>query len=301
MTLSEAFDEFIIYKSGYCLPRSVQNYKDFILPFINSIGKEKEIESFCKKELYDFLSSINSARISSATKATYIRNIKIFLRWCESDLDIEFEKGIKVSKIKLPKQYKKEIHLLTPEEIKLLFNIVSGRYEWLTVRNKLIIALMYDSGLRQGEIVTLCRNNIFIDENYMIVVGKGNKQRIVPLGSVSKSLMIEYIKLCPYNKIRLFVGRSGEDMTCNSVKLLMSKLDKQLPFHVASHMLRHNFATNYLLNQLEETGVCDIYSLMTIMGHEEASTTMVYLHHAQSQYASRHYKSNLDKMVFSNL
>ena len=130
----------------------------------------------------------------------------------------------------------------------------------------------------------------------MVVCGKGNKERTVPLGSFTIRFMREYLRLCPHKSDKIFVERRGEPLTCNAVKLLVRKLAKELPFELSSHKLRHNFATNYCIDQYETRGNIDIYSLMIIMGHEDIETTERYLHHAKEIISTRNSISHLDKL-----
>jgi len=156
---------------------------------------------------------------------------------------------------------------------------------------------MYDSGLRQSEVCTLRKSRISFTDNRMIVHGKGDKERTVPLGKLTQRFMREYLALCPYDLDYVFVSRHGSALTCNAVKLFISKLARRLPFELSSHKLRHNFATNYCLDQYEKYGQIDIYRLMYLMGHEDIETTKRYLHFAYEIIASRGCISHLDGIL----
>lgn len=81
---------------------------------------------------------------------------------------------------------------------------------------------------------------------------------------------------------------------------MTNNMKKILPFEFSSHKLRHNFATNYLLNQYEMFGQMDIYQLMVVMGHEDISTTRRYLHQANNILSAKTYISHLDKLFSEN-
>ena len=85
-------------------------------------------------------------------------------------------------------------------------------------------------------------------------------------------------------------------MTNNAVKIFVNKLSKEVGFELSSHKLRHNFATNYCIDQYEEVGQVDIYRLMILMGHEDIETTRRYLHHANEIIGARSCISHLDKV-----
>lgn len=297
MLLSTAYNDFILYKSTYLKEKSLRNYKDFLKRFIDFVGNDCKVEDIDQELIYLYMQKINQSDLSIATKSTYIRNLKIFIRYICEDLGIN--KNVKINKIKQPKEYKKNVKSLTPAEINLLFSAISTESDWITYRNKLMIALMLDSGLRQGELRNIKLEDIDYENKTIKIIGKGDKERIVPLGCVSADLMKLYFMKCPYESEYLLIGRRGERISNDAVKHMIYKLDQKLPFHIYSHLFRHNFGTNYLLRQLENDGQCDIYSLMTIMGHSEVKTTMIYLHHAQSLYASKHYNSYLDS-IYNN-
>lgn len=209
------------------------------------------------------------------------------------------EHGIDCSakKIKVPKSPKKLVHIYTDDEIRNIFDSITAAEPWIALRNRAMIALMLDSGLRQNEVCTLKRINISWNEGTLTVFGKGDKERVVPFGNLSRYFMIEYDKICPFKHAYFFASQKGGVVTCNAVKLLINKIAKQLPIPLSSHKLRHNFATNYCLDHYEKYGQVDIYKLMVIMGHEDIETTRKYLHHANSILASKSNISHLDKIM----
>lgn len=146
---------------------------------------------------------------------------------------------------------------------------------------------------------SILRANINFQSCTMKICGKGNKERIVPFGNITNHYIALYNDLCPYQSEYLLVARHGENLTPNAVKLFMSKIAKSLPFPFSSHKLRHNFATNYCINQYEHNGKVDIYSLMLLMGHEDVETTQRYLHFAQQIIATKLSISHLDKILIS--
>ncbi len=144
---------------------------------------------------------------------------------------------------------------------------------------------------------TLQRAGISLTANRMTVRGKGDKDRTVPLGQLTRHFMLEYLSLCPYSDTAVFVNRRGQPLTCNAVKLFVSRLADTLPFELSSHKLRHNFATNYCLDQYRTHGQVDIYRLMYLMGHEDIETTRRYLHMANEILSSQGCISHLDGIM----
>ena len=212
----------------------------------------------------------------------------------------KYEKDINAASIKVPKSPKKNPHIYSDSEIKQIYEMVYSD-DWLSLRNCSIISLMLDSGLRRNECSSLLWNNVYLDDNCINVFGKGNKERIVPLGRLSKHYLLRYRLSCPFSSDFVFVTRSGNPITDNAIKLFMSKYGKNLPFEFSAHKLRHNFATNFLIDNYNSTGHMDIYALMSILGHENLETTKRYLHIANQVVYSKAHISHLDSVFDSDI
>lgn len=293
MILQEAFEDFIRSRRLADLSfKTISDYKQFIMPFVRFIGHEKAVNDIVQDNINRYIETLLNRPLSKSTRATYIRNLKIFLKWLQSEYIVQYE----YKRVKVPKSPKKNVKIYSPDELREIFAHVHSENDWLTARNKCIIALMYDSGLRQSEVCLLERSRVSTADSTMVVCGKGNKERTVPLGILAKSYMKDYLALCPFSSEKVFVNRRGEPLTCNAVKLLISKLSAELSFELSSHKLRHNFATNYCIDQYEERGQVDIYRLMILLGHEDIETTKRYLHHANEIIGAKGCISHLDKI-----
>lgn len=293
MTIQQAFDNFILSRRLADLSeKTIGNYTDFVEPFIASVGADKLLDILVEADINKYIATLINRPLSKASRATYIRHLKIFLRWLEDTYIIQ----INAKHIRVPKTPKRLVKIYSDDEITQIFNTIQTDTEWITLRNKCIIALMYDSGLRQSEVCTLRRKNVSFTDNRLVVHGKGNKERTVPLGRLTARFMKLYYEGCPYTSEFVFVNRHGEKLTCNAVKLMVTKLANKLDFELSSHKLRHNFATNYCLDQYEQKGQIDIFRLMVLMGHEEVETTRRYLHLANEIIASKETISHLDKL-----
>lgn len=293
MKMGEAFDNFIFSKKLQgCSVKSVTCYSQVIRPLIEYVGADEELDSFSRDKYNEYIALLTSRNYSRATLSSYVRQLKVFLRWLEDEYSI----NLSTSKLKVPKASRKVVHIYTVDEIRMIFDCIDADQKWLQLRNCSMVALMLDSGLRQNEVCTLRSADISWQRGTLKVLGKGSKERIVPFGNLSRHYLTEYRKLCPYSEEYFFVGRRGDEVTADSVKHFMYKLSKKLPFAFSSHRLRHNFATNYCLDQYEKYGQVDLYRLMILMGHEDIETTRVYLHHANQIIASINAISHLDKV-----
>lgn len=294
MTIQEAFDNFILSRQLADLsPKTISDYQQFVMPFVRSVGSRKPLGDVSQQDIQSYLASLLKKPLSRATRSTYIRHLKIFLHWTEK----EYTTAYSSHAVKVPKAPKRNVRIYSDEEVRQIFAGIHAETPWLTLRNKCIIALMYDSGLRQSEVCLLQKQDISFSDNRMTVKGKGNKERTVPLGRLTKRFMIDYFAQCPYSYKSVFLNRRGQPLTCNAVKLFVTRLADALPFELSSHKLRHNFATNYCIDQYKAHGQVDIYRLMYLMGHEDIDTTRRYLHMANEILASQGCISHLDGII----
>lgn len=271
--------------------KTISDYEGFLMPFLRFCG-DISVLAVTDKLVNAYITDVLQRDNSKSTKATYIRNMKIFLRWCSKNYRVKYD----YTKIRVPKSPKKNVRIYEDDEIFQIFDIVHAESDWIVLRNKSILALMLDSGMRQNEVCTIRRDMVSFQKQFIVVHGKGDKERVVPFGRYAMVLVQQYLEACPYKSKYLFVNRRGESLSRNAVKCLVHKLSKELPFDLSSHKLRHNFATNYCIDHYKQYGTMDAYKLMCLMGHEDIETTKKYLHHATEIIASQEHLSHLDKI-----
>jgi integrase/recombinase XerD len=216
--------------------------------------------------------------ISSHTLHGYARAVKTFLNWCAGD-DLVSEKITK--RIEMPKRDIKVIQTFTPEHIAKLFAAASqpnGQYPWFADRDRAILALLLDTGVRADELcdLTLDRVRITTDDSYITVNGKGRKQREVGLGHKSRQLLHRYIhRYRPHCDHRyVFVGRHHKQLRPEGLDRILYRLRDAAGIdgiRVSAHSSRHTFACSYL----EHGG--DIYKLSRLLGHTSVVVTEGYL------------------------
>lgn len=292
MTIRNALEEFIFQKrlSGIGA-NSVHNYNSTISLFLRDLGEDLPLTEVTYSLVADYILKLYKRPISKATMSSYIRNLRIFLRWVYVEYDLSFDPV----KIKVPKSPKKNVHIYSDTEIKYIFSLVKTSVPWITARNRSIIAFMLDSGLRQFEVCGLLKSNIDKERGVMKITGKGAKDRMVPVGNMALHFMEKYLSLCPYKESPyVFYDRRGNELSGNAIRLFVNRLEKQLPFKLSSHKLRHNFATNYCIDHVHLTGKTDVYDLSIIMGHESLETTKRYEHFAHEIIAAENSISHLD-------
>lgn len=294
MTIQQAYEDFILSRRLANLSvKSISAYRQFLIPFVKWYGADKEFEAMQQSDINKYLEMLLNRSISTATKATYIRHLKTFLKWCTEEYTVLYN----YHKIKVPKSPKKRVTIYSSEQIEQLLDAVSAESEWLILRNQAILCVMYDSGIRQSEVASLKRARVDFANKTMVVHGKGDKERTVPLGDATAYIIKAYLVECPYDSDFIFVGRRGKPITSNAIKLLVNKIAHKVPFDISSHKLRHNFATNTCIDQYEHMGQMDVYGLMAIMGHTDVQTTERYMHHASEVIASKKHISHLDLIM----
>lgn len=306
MVISECLDMFI----GHCKLRrlsekTIENYDRNVSRFIEYIGDVdvSELDIYLVNKyigyLVDKVKENNfktfDCKLSKASIGTYLRELKVFIKYLE-DEDIVSDIN---KKIKLPKQSKKLVKIYSNEEIQDIFNAV-GSGTWLQFRNRSMIALFLDSGLRLNEVIQLNRSDLDFRNNCVKVQGKGDKERLVPIGYYTKKYIMHYLNLRPLpngDDNILFITKFGDRVTIDSVKMVLYRLNDKLGFKLSPHKLRHNFATNYCINQYKMYGNVDLFKLMYLLGHNDTNTTRRYLHLANQVFLSKSNVSNIDSFM----
>ena len=217
-----------------------------------------------------------SKRVSAKTQGRIISTLKTFFNF------LVLEKLINdspIENIDYPKIDSKIPLVLTTDEIDKLISCAFSKKFGL--RNQTIIEIIYSCGLRVSELTEMKISNIFFDESLIKILGKGNKERFIPLSSTAKKLLYNYIT---YNRKNLsqdkqsidivFLNNRGKKLTRVMVYNIINDaaLEAKINKKISPHTLRHSFATHLIENG------ADIISIQKMMGHENVVTTEKYLH-----------------------
>ncbi len=214
--------------------------------------------------------------VNSTTTNTYFRRLRTFFNWLVRE-ELILENPFK--NLKPPKLENKVIQALIPNEIERLFKTCSGK-SLLDVRNRTILSLLLDTGLRISELTNLTVDDVNLDDGSILIRhGKGGKQRTVHIGNTAQKLLWRYMNL--YRKgdsrlqaelsSRLFLNRSNEPLNLNGMKILIRRLGNKAKIRLHPHMLRHTFAISFLRNG------GDVFSLKFLLGHSTLAMTERYL------------------------
>lgn len=178
-----------------------------------------------------------------------------------------------VQRVASPKLGRKLPHFLYLDQVKALLKAPDNT-NLLGSRDQVIMELLYGSGLRVSELIGLNRENLDLESGLIRVLGKGSKERVVPVTNYAIQAIEVYLGLRSDDKQALLLNYQGKRLSDRSVRRILDKLVAKisLEHHVNPHMLRHSFATHLL------DGGADLRSVQELLGHQKLSSTQIYTH-----------------------
>lgn len=250
----------------------VQKYVDYLVKYRNI----KEPTDITIDDLRSFIDSLSRHNIAPSSQARKLSAIKSFHKFL---LKEKYVTENITSSIDLPKQVKKLPTVLSIEEVDRLLDTLNTTTP-IETRNKAMIELTYASGLRVSELVDLKLEDLHLDAGFVQIHGKGNKERIVPVGEVAIDSINYYLENArpqlskKHNDYVFLNGRDGNNMTRQAFFLIIKEKVKEagIKKDISPHKLRHSFASHLLKN-----GV-DLRLIQELLGHEDISTTERYTH-----------------------
>jgi len=230
----------------------------------------KSIGSVEYSDLRRFLAQLKGRNLKPRSLARKLSALRSFFKF------LQREKVIKSNPAKLlvtPKLDKPLPHFMSEEEtVKLIEAPQAGKVG--TLRNKAIFELLYSTGMRVSELVGLNVDDVDFFGNIIKVMGKGKKERMVPVGETALKALKDYLDSRKVEHSFVFANKNGTRLSDRSVRNIINKyiLEQALSQHVTPHMFRHSFAT-HLLNH-----GADLRSVQELLGHVNLSTTQIYTH-----------------------
>lgn len=261
-------------------PHSVEAYLRDIQLFIRFLSDQKQSftpESITYDQLAEFVNELHNSGLAPASQSRIISGLRNFFKYCLAENIIESDP---TALLESPKLGKRLPDFLTLEEIQQLLDAIDLSTPEGT-RNKAIIETLYSCGLRVSELTGLMISNIYFDEEFIRVVGKGNKERLIPIGSDALKYIKIYLeqvrRLQPIAKDAsdvLFLNRRGRPLSRVMIFLIIKELAQKagITKTVSPHTFRHSFATH-----LVEAGA-DLRAVQEMLGHESITTTEIYTH-----------------------
>lgn len=284
MSLIEQYQQYIYIEKSLSANTieayisDIQQFTNFLLPGIEDKNLiDKELLEVKFQTIQAYINFLYSAGIQARSQAREISALRSFYRY------LVYEKLIiedPTQLIELPKISKKLPEVLSVTEIeKMIAQVDLSKAEG--ERNKAIVEIMYGCGLRVSEVIGLKISQLHFEENYIRVIGKGNKERLIPIGQTAIDAIMAYlegsrtkVKIKKGMEGILFLNRRGSALTREMIFIIIKQLGllAGIEKNISPHTLRHSFATHLI------EGGADLRAVQDMLGHESITTTEIYTH-----------------------
>ena len=258
-------------------PKTVEAYLHDIEKLNDFIGGRKKLEDVKLEDLQDFLASLYDDKISARSQARIISGLKSFYKFMLFDHKITHDPTELLDAPKIGRHLPEVLSI--PEIEAILDSIDLSKPEGH--RNKAIIEVMYGCGLRVSEVVNLRISNLYFRDNYIRIIGKGDKERLVPIGQTAQKAINlymegvrEHIKIKKGEEDFVFLNRRGARLTREMIFMMIKQAAETagITKTISPHTFRHSFATHLV------EGGADLRAVQEMLGHESITTTEIYTH-----------------------
>jgi integrase/recombinase XerD len=255
-------------------PRTVDAYRRDLAAFHNWLGGA--VGTATTNDLDRYLAELRAQGLAATTIARRVAALRAFFR---HQALLGFRQDNPAAELDLPRRTRRLPRTLSPAEAERLIDAANGTTP-RALRDRALVELLYGGGFRVGEAVALTKADVDLDGRLVRAVGKGNKERVVPIGRAAADALRRYLSRGrPYLDSRrrpeLFLNARGGALTRGGVFLLLRTIAARAglePERVHPHLLRHSFATHLL------EGGADLRSVQELLGHADLATTELYTH-----------------------
>jgi len=278
--------DYLKYNKNYS-ENTINGYYDDILEYLVYLQKEcLDYKTITYQDIRFLLDYYNEKKYSSKSVRRHISSLKGFYKYLVREgmvLDNPF------CYVTLPKKEVKLPKFLNYNEMLEIFDTIDIS-DTLGLRNRVVMELLYATGIRVSELVSIKKNDLDLNNKSIVVTGKGNKTRIVFFNDVCDKYLRRYL-----DEIRglstddyLIINKDGKGITTRGIRLIVDKVIKNTSIikNISPHVIRHTFATHLLNNG------CDLLTVQELLGHSSISTTGIYTHvsmeHAREVYYHTH-------------
>ena len=288
--ITDNIEEFINYLA---VERGLANntllaYRRDLLKYARFLKKKNvsDADSVIRKYVTDFMHDQKERNLSTNSICRALAAIKTFHRFLVRE---RLAKEDPTNLVETPKLWKRIPDVLTSSEIEAMIDASKGR-GWQAIRDKAILELFYASGMRVSELSNLKLENLDLEIGFVRCIGKGNKERIIPIGRRAREATANYcenvrVKLAKNAlPVQLFLSRLGKKISRQSIWKIIKQHAKKanIKKEIKPHTLRHSFATHLLENG------ADLRSVQEMLGHADISTTQIYTHVDKERLKSVH-------------
>lgn len=271
INIVERFLNYLTVEKGLSI-NTIESYKNDINKFKKYLSDiNKDITGFTRNDVISYLNHLRDNNNQTPTIARNIASIRGLCRFMLSEGIIEEDP---LENLSTPKGWKHLPKILGIEDVVSLIEKPEGKK--FSLRDRAILEFMYSSGLRASEIINLKLNDINFEAGFITVIGKGSKERVVPMNERAMKSLKKYINelrpsiLKKKTSPNLFIAKGGKPMTRQRLWQLIKLYSEGLPIKISPHTLRHCFASHLL------DGGADLRALQKMLGHADISTTQIY-------------------------
>jgi integrase/recombinase XerC len=271
------FLSYILYEKGYSR-NTIESYKTDFTEFLGYLLSRdiKNTSSIDYKTIHRYISSLGEKELKATSIERKVASIKSFFKYLVREGVIKKNPAALVSS---PKKEKRLPVVLEKDEVTRLIDSIPDN-DALSARDKTMVILLYATGIRVSELTGIDLRNVDLSGGVLNVVGKGNKERVVPLGEKAGKAIRSYLTWrkelagTKGDKNALFLSKNGKRIQDRMVRYVLDRQIEALSIQkkVSPHTLRHTFATHLLQNG------ANIRVIQEILGHSSLSTTQVYTH-----------------------
>lgn len=267
----EDFINYLIIDKKYS-KATTDSYKKELEKFYTVI--KKKINDITKDDLKEYIKYLNKEKLNEKSISHNISVLRSYFKFLIIENRIKENPSLFIEMPKIPRTLPS---VLSIEEVDKLLDItVNDKY---SARNKAMLELLYSTGLRVSELINLKLTDISFDEALVKTLGKGSKERVIPIGDIAIHFTKQYIdeyrpKLIKKQTEYLFLSSRGTKLSRQAFFKIIKQIasEKNIKKELSPHTLRHSFATHML------NGGADLRSIQELLGHSNISTTQIYTH-----------------------
>ncbi len=287
LTLGAAVQHFLTAKAAEgASPKTIEWYRMVLGRASRDLGPRRPLEALTSIELRSWLLGLR-ATLSPISVAGYVRGLKAFGNWCATE---ELAEARALRTLRRPQVPHKLVEPLSDDALRRLLDAAS-------VRDRAIVLIMLDTGLRLSEVAGLRRCDLRPDGSVK-VLGKGSRERVVPVGNAARQALLRYLRQTENADSRepIFRSRGGGPLGWRGIQQVFNRLKARtgIPGRCSPHTLRHTFARSYLVNG------GDAFSLQRILGHTTLDMVKRYIALADTDLATRHRLASPADRLFGN-
>ncbi len=265
---------------------TIDAYRRDLVSFCDFLSSEQieDFKNISRNHINMHIKNLRGKGYNPTSITRAIASIRGWFNWLSSNELTEHNPSLSIEQPKLPVKLPK---VLTIQEINLILD------KHLTIIETAIFELLYAAGLRVSELVSLQLQNIDLNSNFVRCIGKGSKERVIPIGARANKAIKNFLKLRDFtvkkynlNTKFIFLNEAGRKLNRQDIYTIIQSLGKKIGKEISPHTLRHSFATHLLENG------ADLRIVQELLGHADVSTTQLYTHVSKKRLKEVYFSIN---------